>query len=228
MYSESLILSSPISLASIPYLWQQSDVLILLVNLDDYVTFNTSYLNKTEMEYLERLKTGYFKKRYIVSRTVLKHILYYIIRVEPVSEISTYKDEYGRLCIHNHSDLHICISYTQNTVVLAISNIEIGIDIELGKTLILKSNLRKLGSKFSFTDESINEADLLKIWTLKEAYSKFSNKSMYFIFCQILDLNGVKYLTYFIDNKYVLSIITYSGSHIVSINHLQKIDCNWI
>jgi 4'-phosphopantetheinyl transferase len=227
MYSESLILSSPISLASIPYLWQQSDVLIFLVNLDDYVTFNTSYLNKTEMEYLERLKTGYFKKRYIVSRTVLKHILYYIIRVEPVSEISTYKDEYGRVYIHNHSDLHICISYTKNTVVLAISKIEIGIDIELWRTLALKSNLKNLCSKFSLTDESINEAGLLKIWTLKEAYSKFSNKSMHFIFSKILDLSCANYLTYFLDNKYMLSIITYPGSHIVSINHLQKIDCNW-
>jgi 4'-phosphopantetheinyl transferase len=227
MYRESLILSSPISLSSIPYLWQQSDVLIFLVNLDDYAIFSTSYLNKTEMEYLERLKTGYFKKRYIVSRTVLKHILYSIIRDRSVSEISTYKDGYGKVYIHNYTDLHVCISYTQSTVVLAISKIKIGIDIELGRTLDLKSNLKYLGSKFSLTDKSINEADLLKIWTLKEAYSKFSNQNMHFIFSNKLDLSGVSYLTYFLDNKYMLSIITYLGSYIISINHLLKIDCNW-
>ncbi len=227
MYNEILILPSPISLESVPYLWQQSNALIFLVNLNDYDIFSTKYLNEVEMEYLEGLQTGYFKKRYIISRTVLKHILCDIIRERPASGISTYKDGYGRVRIRNHSDLYICISYTQSTVVLAISKIEIGVDIELGKTLALKSNLKNLGAKSLLTDDSVNEADLLKIWTLKEAYSKFSNKNMHLIFSKKLDLSGVSYFTYFLDNKYILSIIAYLGSHIIGINHLEKIDCNW-
>jgi 4'-phosphopantetheinyl transferase len=179
------------------------------------------------MESLEKLQTSHFKKRYIISRTVLKHTLCDIIKERSASEISTYKDGYGRVCIHNHSALYICISYTQSIVVLAISKIEIGIDIELGRTLALKSNLKNLHTKPSLTDEPVNEADLLKIWTLKEAYSKFSNKNMHLIFSKKLDLRGVSHSTYVLDNKYILSVITNFGSHIININHLQKIDCSW-
>ncbi|HEY3362776.1 MAG TPA: hypothetical protein VGK06_13425 [Methanosarcina sp.] len=228
MYSENLKLPSPISLESIPYVWQECEVLIFLINLDDYDIFSTNYLTKTEMKPLERLQTSHFQKRYIISRTVLKHILCDIVRERSASEISTYKDRYGRVCIHNHSDLYICISYTQSIAVLAISKIDIGIDIELERTLALKSNLRNLSTKpSSLTDESVNENDLLKMWTLKEAYSKFSNKNMHLVFSKKLDLRDFSYSIYFLDTKYILSVITSPGSHIININYLQKIECNW-
>jgi len=227
MYSENLTLLFPISLESIPYLWQQSDALVFLVDLDDYDIFSTNYLNRVEIESLERLQTSHFKKRYILSRTVLKHILCDIIKERSVSGISTYKDGYGRVCIHNHSDLYICISYTESIAALAISKIEIGIDIELGKKLALKSNLKNPLTKPSFTDEPVNEIDLLIIWTLKEAYSKFSNKNMHLIFNKELDLSGVSHSTYVLDNKYIFSVITYSDPHIINITRLQKINCNW-
>ncbi|WP_292388192.1 4'-phosphopantetheinyl transferase family protein [Methanosarcina sp. UBA5] len=217
----------PISLEYVPYLWQQRDVLILLVDLDNYDTFNASYLNRIELEYLERLQTSYFKKRYIVSRTVLKHIICKVANEQSVSEISTYKDEYGKVCILNHNELCICISYTENLVALAISKVDVGIDIELARKLTLKSTLKNLHNKTSLTGETINEADILKMWTLKEAYSKFSNKKMYLIFNKELDLSSVNYSTYVLDNKYIFSIVTHSDSHIIDINRLQKIDCNW-
>ncbi len=227
MCNEYLKLPFPISLEYVPYLWQQRDVLILLVDLDNYDTFNASYLNRIELEYLERLQTSYFKKRYIVSRTVLKHIICKVANEQSVSEISTYKDEYGKVCILNHNELCICISYTENLVALAISKVDVGIDIELARKLTLKSTLKNLHNKTSLTGETINEADILKMWTLKEAYSKFSNKKMYLIFNKELDLSSVNYSTYVLDNKYIFSIVTHSDSHIIDINRLQKIDCNW-
>jgi hypothetical protein len=90
MCNENLKLPSPISLEYIPYLWQQSDILIFLIDLDNYDIFSTSYLNRIELESLERLQTSHFKKRYIISRTVLKHILCNITNERSTSEISTY------------------------------------------------------------------------------------------------------------------------------------------
>jgi 4'-phosphopantetheinyl transferase len=227
MYNENLKLPFPVSLEYIPYLWQQSDVLVFLVDLDSYDIFSTSYLNRIELESLERLQTSHFKKRYIISRTVLKHVLCNIINERSASEISTYKDDYGKVCIRNHNELCVCISYTESIAALAISKVEVGIDIELERKLALKSTLKKLRTKPSLTDKPVSEADFLKIWTLKEAYSKFSNKNMYLIFNKELDLSGISHSTYFLDNKYLLSVITQSDSHILNISRLQKIDCNW-
>lgn len=227
MCDEYLKLPFSVSLEYIPYLWQQSDVLIFLVDLDNYDTFNTSYLNRIELEYFEKLQTSHFKKRYIISRTVLKHILLNVANERSASEISTYKNEYGKVCIRNHNEMYICISYTESIAVLAISKVEVGIDIELVRKLALKSTLENLRMKPSLMDEPVSEIALLKIWTLKEAYSKFSNKSMHLIFNKELDLSSVSHSTYVLDNKYILSVITHSDSHIIDINHLQKIDCSW-
>lgn len=227
MYNEYLKLPFSVSLEYIPYLWQQNDVLVFLVDLDNYNTFNASYLSRIELEYLEKLQTNHFKKRYIVSRTVLKHIICKVANERSASEISTYKDENGKVCVLNHNELCICISYTGSLAALAISKVDVGIDIELARKLVLKSTFKNLYKKISLMDETVGETDILKTWILKEAYSKFSNKNMYLIFNKELDLNGVNHLTYVLDNKYLFSIVTRSESHIIDINHLQKIDCNW-
>ncbi|AKB59162.1 hypothetical protein MSBR2_2646 [Methanosarcina barkeri 227] len=216
-----------VSLEYIPYLWQQNDVLVFLVDLDNYNIFNASYLSRIELEYLEKLQTNNFKKRYIVSRTVLKHIICKVANERSASEISTYKDENGKVCVLNHNELCICISYTGSLAALAISKVDVGIDIELARKLVLKSTFKNLYKKISLMDEMVGETDILKTWTLKEAYSKFSNKNMYLIFNKELDINSVNHLTYVLDNKYLFSIVTRSESHIIDINHLQKIDCNW-
>ena len=82
-------------------------------------------------------------------------------------------------------------------------------------------------TKPSFTDEPLSETDLLKTWTLKEAYYKFSNKNMLPNFNKDLDLSSVSHSSYVLDNKYIFSVITHSDSHTLNINRLQKIDCNW-
>ncbi len=227
MYTENLTLSFPISLKNVPYLWQCNDVLIFLVDLDNYDTFNTDYLNRIEIEALDKLQTGHFKKRYIISRTILKCIVSSIINERSVSGISTYKDRYGKVCIDNHGELYICISYTQSIAALAISKVDVGIDIELVRKLALKSNLKTLCVKPSLGDGPSSETDLLKLWTLKEAYSKFSNKNLHLIFNEELDLSSVSHSTYILDNKYIFSVITRSDSHIININHLRKIESSW-
>lgn len=227
MCNEYLKLPSLVSLECIPCLWQHSDALIFLVDLDNYDTFNTSYLSRIELEYLERLQTSHFKKRYIVSRTILKHIICKVANERSASEISTYKNEFGKVCVLNHNELCICVSYTESLAALAISKVDVGIDIELARKLALKSTFKNLCTKISLMDETVSETALLKIWTLKEAYSKFSNKKMHLIFNKELDLSSVNYSTYVLENKYVFSIVTRSDSHIININRLQKIDCNW-
>jgi 4'-phosphopantetheinyl transferase len=227
VFNENLTLPFLVSLDEIPHLWQHSDALIFLVDLNDYDTLNTGYLSSIELESLARLKTSYFKRRYIISRTVLKRILCKVTGERSASGISTYKDRNGRVCILNNSELYICISYTESVAVLAVSKVEIGIDIELEKKLALKSNLKDLSMKLLSTDEPISDTDLLKIWTLKEAYSKFSNNKMHLIFNKELDLSSVNYRTFILNEKYILSVITSSKSHTININRLHRIDFNY-
>lgn len=227
MCTKYLELTLPISLENISHLWEQNDILILLINLDSYNILSTEYLDNTEKEHLKRLKTSYFKKRYIVSRIVLKYVLKYIpgclLKDQHISDIGTYKDEYGKVHVRNHKDLHICISYTGDIVSLAISKIEIGIDIELRRLISSGKVLKYLHTPALKTEDLGNELDFLTVWTLREAYCKFSNKSMLSSLNKELDFSNVFHSSYILSNKYILSVITDTNPYTLNISCLPKI-----
>ncbi|WP_440947278.1 4'-phosphopantetheinyl transferase family protein [Methanosarcina sp. T3] len=223
MYTENSITLSSVPLENLPHLWAQNDVLIFLIDLDNYDASDTECLNDSERECLKKLKTTYFKKRYVVSRTVLKHVLCQLFNKSSILEISTYKDEFGEVHILNHKELYICISYTENVATLAISKVKVGIDIEIQRPLALKNTLKYLQPASPFPDKSERDADLLMAWTLKEAYCKFSNKPMLSILSKETDFNNTFYSSYLFDNKYIFSLITNSDSHAIKISRLGKI-----
>jgi len=229
MYTENLMALSSVTLENIPHLWKQNDVLVFLIDLDNYDTLSydtlsTGYLNNIERDHMEKLQTVYFKKRYIISRMVLKHVLCHLLNKSSVMEISTYKDECGEVHILNHKELHICISYSENIVTLAISKVKVGIDVEIERSLALKNTLKYLRITSSCTEKSASDSDILKIWTMKEAYCKFSNKSMLSILSKEPDFNNACCSSYVLDSKYIFSVVTDSGSHTINISRLEKIN----
>lgn len=218
-----LNLTFSIPLKDIPYLWERNDILILLIDLGSYSAFSIEYLDDNEKEDLDRLETSYFKKRYIVSRTVLKYVLHYLFEGQSILKIGTYKDEYGRIHLRGHDKLYLCLSYTENIVSLAISKVNVGIDIEL-KKLFFPGRVSKYLNERILEVEGIGNENLLTLFTLKEAYCKFSNKSLLSCLNKEIDLNNVFSSSYILNNKYILSIITDAEPHALNISYLQKIE----
>jgi len=223
MYIEYLNSPTSILLKDVPYLWEQNDILILLADLDSY-TLSTEYLDDNEKEDLNKLKTSHFRKRYIVSRTVLKFVLHHLLEGQSVFKISAYKDEYGRAHVRDHEELRICISYTGNIVSLAISKVNVGTDIELKKPLSTGKFSKYLNKQALETDSLGNGLDLLTIFTLKEAYCKFSNKSLLSCLNKELDLSSIFSSIYILNDRYILSIITDANQQAINISYLQKIE----
>lgn len=223
---ENLKIKSAISLEQIPMFWEQNDVLILMVDLDAYGSQDEDYLDDNEKEHLKGLKTEYFRKRYIISRMVLKYILCSLLSELSLSDISLYKKESGRVHVRDHNELNLCISYTENIVVLAISKIEVGIDVEARRNLSLKTASKYLQTKTLDDTRCLKDLDNLTIWTLKEAYCKFSNESLFSVLNKELDLNSIFHSIYLINNKYVLAIVGGSSQHRINIGCLEKVVCN--
>ncbi|MDI9395467.1 MAG: 4'-phosphopantetheinyl transferase superfamily protein [Euryarchaeota archaeon] len=223
MHSENLILSS-ISLENTLHLWEENDILIFFIDLDSYDVLSTEYLNNTEKEELGKLQTLYFQKRFVISRMVLKSILCILLKMESSLDISTYKDSYGKVHILGHEDLHICISYSENIVALAISKVKIGIDVEIKRPLALKNTFKYFHKTALCGDKSANDADLLKTWTIKEAYCKFFNKTMLSSLSKDPDFNNASYFNFLLDDKYVFSIVTESDQYAINISRLEKIN----
>lgn len=223
MHTENLILSS-VHLENIPYLWVKNDILVFFIDMNNYDSSGTEFLNNIEKKDLEKLQTPYFKKRFIVSRIVLKHILCHLLKMESTLDISTYRDMYGEVRIFNHEDLHLCISYSENIVALAISKVKIGIDVEIKRQLELKNTLKYLHKTPLYSDKPVTDAVLLKAWTVKEAYCKFSNKSMLSSLNKEPDFDNASYFNFVLDDKYIFSIVTGLGQRDINISRLEKID----
>lgn len=214
---------STVPLKQVAHLWNKNDVLIFIADLKDYSVLNEEYLDKVEKIYLNSLKTEYFRKRYLISRFLLKY-LSGILKERPWSDMVTYKDEHGRVRVRDHNDLHVCIAYTENIVALAISKIEMGIDIEVIRSRSVASISRSIDRTLSDSAPSINSSDFLTRWTLKEAYCKFSNETMFSSLARKLDLSGVYHSSYVLDSKYLLAFVTKCYPYKVKIVRLQRID----
>lgn len=204
-------------------LWKENDVLISIIDLNDYPTPGADHLDKVEKAHLSTLQTEYFKKRYIASRMVLKY-LSGILKGRSWASIVTCKDEHGRVHVCDHNDLHVCISYTENIVALVISKIDIGIDIEVIKSRSVTSISKSINKTSPERSSSVNGYDFLVMWTLKEAYCKLSNETMFSNLARTLDMSDVYHSSYVVDNKYVLALVTKSYLYKVNIVRLPKIE----
>ncbi|TAH58921.1 MAG: hypothetical protein EWM50_08215 [Gottschalkiaceae bacterium] len=220
MHTRNLILPS-VTLENIPFLWAKNDILIFFIDMNSYDSPGTEFLDNNEKENLEKLQTLYFKKRFIVSRTVLKHILCCLLNKESSLDISTYKDRHGEVRIFNHDDLHICISYSENIAAIAISRVKIGIDIEIKRPFELKKTLKYLHNTPFYSGKPVDDVGILKAWTLKEAYCKYSNIDMLSSLNKKPGLDNVSYFNFLLNGKYILSIVTEMGQHIFNLSYLD-------
>lgn len=214
-----------VSAEQVSYLWKENDILIFIIDLIDYPSPDANYLNEAEKVHLDTLKTEYFKNRFIVSRLVLKY-LSGILKEKPCFEMVTLKDGYGRVHVCDHNDLHVCIAYTENIVTLAVSKTDLGIDVEVIKPRSVTSISKSIDSSLPDGTPSENSSDFLLMWTLKEAYSKYSNKTMISNLNRKLDLSDVFHSNCILDNKYMLAVVTKVDQYKVGMYHLQKIGMN--
>jgi len=222
MEPKTLNISSTVSLEDIPHLWEQNDTLILVININDYGTLSFDHLDNIEKEHLENLQTGYFRKRYNISRMVLKCILCVLLEKQSTFDVSIYKDKYGRLHVPDHDEFNICISYTGDVFFLAISKIKVGIDAEKWKHTSLRNVSKYMQIKKLCADGCATDLMCLTSWTLKEAYCKFSNQSIFSYLNKAPDIDNICHSSYFINNKYILTVVTGSVRYKINISFFEK------
>ena len=147
------------------YLWKITE------NLDQL--FDGVVLKDTSMARLETMNSESHKKGFLAVRKLLQHIDY--------TDFDLYYDVSGKPHLKPQGcsikDMQISISHSHNFAAVAISEQNIGIDIE-----ILKEKTLKIASKFMninhlehlSTNEQIQKATI--IWGIKESVFKIKNE----------------------------------------------------
>lgn len=91
-------------------------------------------------------------------------------------------NEYGKPVLHEPNDVHFNISHSENWVICAVDNTDVGVDVEMIKPIDFK-----IAERFFSRDEYMvlmNQPKEMKLkyfyvlWTLKESYIKMEGKGL--------------------------------------------------
>ena len=119
-----------------------------------------------------------------------------------VLKLSNGKPMFGR------EDLHLSVSHSGSFVVIAWSDSPVGVDVQ--KVIPMGNIARRILSPKEITDMgSMDDTDLVKVWTRKESYVKMTGEGMSRPFDSfdedILD-PGYSFFTYGIEEDMVLTV----------------------
>lgn len=129
----------------------------------------------------------------------------YGIKLEENTEIGYGK--YGKPYLKKYKDIYFNFSHRKECVVCAISEYEIGVDVEalLGEAYFkMVNDILSLNEMIEFM-KAENKGDILtKFWTLKECYIKQNGKGL-FQNLQLLDFSNIQERDFQLYNKYFIT-----------------------
>jgi 4'-phosphopantetheinyl transferase len=202
-----LVLHSINCYNKIPDLWSRYDLITFLIDLSCDTDNYSHLLDRNEKVILNQIKTDYFKKRFTRSRITLKHILSAILDIDNIHDITLIKERNGRIIVLNDVNIYICISYSTDLVAITVAKCKIGMDIERITPQYPKGIFSyPLFSYLALENPENCSIQVIQLWTRLEAYSKLVDSIPYRFLSNKLLPDDAYYLSYTIDERYVLSL----------------------
>lgn len=191
----------------IPTYWKAYDIITFLADLRLYHSSLYNFLDDNEKEKELLLKAVNSKKRFVVSRTIIKHILLNILEKEKISDIVLIKRKHGRVLVEGNPTIYISLSYSGTKIAITVGKRKLGNDIEVLRPV----GIKKIRSYPLFNDrycmsEKEYIRDFLHIWTLIEAYSKLRDRNPYLYLNSGCLPEDAHLVSYCIDNHSIFSL----------------------
>lgn len=190
----------------IPGYWNEFDVITFLIDLGMYHTSLYDLLDIREKEREHVFRTDYFKKRFIVSRSIIKQILVKIIKAENIADIILYKKKTGQILVRGRKDIYLSLSYSGTSIAVSVAKRKIGNDIERvcpgDKRKIKSSPLVDPSKCRTKKEESLH---VLHVWTLVEACAKLRDRNPYPLLNSSTLLQDASFVSYCVDQHAIVS-----------------------
>ena len=195
-----------------PAYWKTHDVITVLADTGMYDETRYHCLDTAEKEQHRQLKSDYFKKRFTVSRSLLRQILPLVPGMENGAGIVMTREKNGRIRINNRPDIFISLSYSGAFIALTLGKRKVGSDIGMVHPRdIRKIRTRPLLDSLTGGIGRNQDQRLVHAWTLLEAYAKFRDMSLYPLTRDRFSLSDAHFVSYCIDSCAILSL-AYEGA----------------
>jgi len=197
---------------AIPAYWKTHDVLTFLADTGMYDTSLDQGLDSAEKEQVMHFKSDYFKKRFVVSRSILRLILHHILGMENNADIVLNREKNRRIRVNARQDIFISLSYSGSCIAVTVGKRKIGSDIEQVRVVnSMKIRSSPLFEHLKSRNGKVRNQHVLHVWTLLEAYTKLHDMSLYPLVKDRFFLSDAHFVSYCIDKRYIFSLA--SDSH---------------
>jgi 4'-phosphopantetheinyl transferase len=192
--------------------WNTCDVLTFLADTGMYDISLEKGLDSAEKERLLQFKSEYFKKRFVVSRSLLKSILLHLRGTGNRNAI-VLSEKNKRVLVQGVPDIFISLSYSGSSIAITVSKRKTGSDIEK----VSPGDLKKVRSS-PFWDcwkshtKKEDPHHTLHIWTVVEAYAKLRDQNPYPLLNRSSLLHEAGFVSYCIDRCLILSLAYDTGN----------------
>jgi 4'-phosphopantetheinyl transferase len=186
--------------------WKVYDTLTFLVDLGIYHPTFRAFLDPAERDRELRFKTDISRKRFVVSRTILKHILHAVLQTGNAADGVLIRRDDGRILVRGHPNMYISLSYSGTSIAVTVGKRKLGSDIER----VRPANIEKIKSSPLFTEVCGNGKTSIhhffQVWTLVEAYAKLHDSNPYPCLLWKELPRDAHFVSYCINNSSVFSL----------------------
>ncbi len=189
------------------YSWKVHDTLTFLVDLGIYHPMFRVFLDPGERERELHFKTVISQKRFVVSRTILKHILQAVLQTGTAADVVLIRRDDGRILVQGYPGMYISLSYSGTCIAVSVGKRKIGSDIEVLRPVTIE----KIKSSSLFNDEDYRNGKestqhFFHVWTLVEAYAKLHDSNPYpYLMWKELPRDA-HFVSYCINNSSIFSL----------------------
>jgi 4'-phosphopantetheinyl transferase len=186
--------------------WKTCDVLTFIADIGMYSPSLLNCLDSAEKERVLEFKSEYFKKRFMVSRSLLKSILVHLQGTGNRNPL-VLSQKNKRVLVPGIHDIFISLSYSGSSLAITVSKRKTGCDIEK----VRSADLKKVRSSPVFDCwKSQNKKEeshhTIHVWTLVEAYAKLKDQNPYPLLSRSSLLHDAGFVSYCIDKCLILSL----------------------
>jgi 4'-phosphopantetheinyl transferase len=191
----------------IPAYWQKNDVITFLVDPGIYHPSLYDFLTHSEKEQERGYKPVISRQRFIVSRTILKHILREILSKEHVADVVLVRNIEGRIFVKDHPSVFISLSYSGTSIAITVGKWKLGSDIEVVRPV----HDKKITSSPIFNDMNCTDGKertrrVIHVWTLVEACAKLHDLNPYPLLNNRSLFEDVNFVSYCINQHSIFSL----------------------
>lgn len=188
------------------------DAITFLIDLGYYRPALHDLLTNDEKEQVLRRKPAISRQRFVVSRTILKHILSEILPKENIADIILIRNADGRIIVKDKPHVFISLSYYGTDIAITVGKRKLGSDIE-GMRPILDNKITASPIFHIYPCEQGKEhmQQVIHVWTLVESYAKLYDKNPYPLLNSCSPFKDADFVSYHINRHMIFSLASAQG-----------------